>query len=155
MKTVAQILKSKPDQAVVTISPKASAREAATLMAEKHVGVLVVGTGGWTDGIVSERDLTRRVMPFDRSADTVEVEDIMTRNVIFIDSEQTIEDCMTLMTDHRLRHLPVLDHGRLVGMVSIGDVVKELISDQRFTIEQLEHYITGAPATPAQATLAT
>lgn len=153
MKTVAQILKSKPNQTVVTVSPRTTARAAAQLMAEKCVGVLLVAEGDAIAGIVSERDLARKVVPFERPADAVAVADIMTTGVIFVALAQTNEDCMELMTDHRLRHLPVLDNGRLVGMISIGDVVKDLLSDQQFTIEQLEHYIAGVPTGQAVPSL--
>ena len=154
MKTVAQILHGKPDHPVVTIPRGATARAAAQRMADQRVGVLLVVEGEHVVGIVSERDLARKVMPFERSADAVGVAEIMTPHIIFVDMAQTIEDCMALMTEHRLRHLPVLDHGRLAGMVSIGDVVKDLISDQRFTIEQLEHYIAGVPVSPLRSSVA-
>lgn len=146
MKTVAHILKRKLNQAPVTISALASAREAAQVMAAKKVGVLLVGTPERIVGIVSERDLARKVLPFERPAGEVVVGEIMSAPVLFVDIGQSIEDCMRLMSEHRLRHLPVRDQGRLVGMVSIGDVVNDLISDQRFTIEQLEHYIADVPA---------
>lgn len=143
MKTVAQILKSKADQRVAKVTPTTSARDAAVLMAEHGVGALLVADGERIVGIVSERDFARKLVPYDRACRDTSVAEIMTAPVMYVEATRTNEECMALMTSSRLRHLPVLDHGKLVGMVSIGDLVKDVISDQQFTIEQLEHYIMG------------
>jgi CBS domain-containing protein len=147
MTSVAQILKSKPEQAVYTIAASDSVYNAINLMAQKQIGALIVTDGEGIVGIVTERDYARKVVLMDRSSKTTEVRDIMTPHVRFVEPDQTTYDCMALMTERRMRHLPVLENGKLVGMVSIGDLVKEIIAEQQFTISQLEHYITGGPGT--------
>jgi IMP dehydrogenase len=146
MTSVAQVLKSKPEQVVFTIAASDSVYNAIRLMAEKRIGALVVTDGPEIVGIVTERDYARKVVLMDRSSKTTTVREIMTTHVRFVEPEQTTFDCMALMTERRMRHLPVLKDGRLVGMVSIGDLVKDIIAEQQFTIEQLEHYITGSAA---------
>jgi len=143
MKTAAQILKSKPEQVVHTIGPGASVYEAVQLMADKNVGALVVVEQGTVVGIVSERDYARKVVLLARSSKDTPLRDIMSSPVMYVRPDQTTEQCMALMTENRLRHLPVMDGIELVGLVSIGDLVKATISEQRFIIEQLEHYISG------------
>jgi CBS domain-containing protein len=143
MKTAAQILKSKPDQTVHTIEPAATVYEAVKLMADKNVGALVVVERGKVVGIVSERDYARKVVLLARSSKDTPLRDIMSSPVMYVRPEQTTDECMTLMTQNRLRHLPVMDGGQLVGLVSIGDLVKATISEQQYIIEQLEHYISG------------
>ena len=143
MQTAAQILKSKPHQTVHTIEPAASVYEAVKLMAEKNVGALLVVEHGKVVGIVSERDYARKVVLLARSSKDTPLRDIMSSPVMYVHPEQTVDQCMALMTENRLRHLPVMDDGRLIGLVSIGDLVKATISEQRFIIEQLEHYISG------------
>ena len=143
MKTVAQILGSKPYQAVHTIEPTASVYEAVKLMADKNVGALVVTERGKVVGIVSERDYARKVVLLARSSQDTPLSEIMSSPVMYVRPDQTSEECMVLMTENRLRHLPVIDGGRLLGIISIGDLVKDIIAEQRFTIEQLEHYISG------------
>lgn len=143
MKTAAQILKSKPEQVVHTIGPGASVYEAVQLMADKNVGALVVVEQGTVVGIVSERDYARKVVLLARSSKDTPLRDIMSSPVMYVRPDQTTEQCMALMTENRLRHLPVMDGTELVGLVSIGDLVKATISEQRFIIEQLEHYISG------------
>ncbi len=145
MKTVAEILRNKPDQEVHSIRADATAYEAVKLMAGKNVGALLVVEAGKIVGILSERDYTRRVGLADRSPKQTPVREVMTSPVLYVSPAHTSEECMALMTDSRLRHLPVLDRGQLVGLVSIGDLVKDTISEQQFIIEQLEHYITGSP----------
>jgi CBS domain-containing protein len=145
MKSVDQLLRTKALQGVATISPKASAHDAATLMAGKRIGALVVMEGETIVGIVSERDFARKLVQADKPAKGTLVSEIMTSPVMYVETTHTNEECMALMTDNRLRHLPVLQRGRLVGLISIGDLVKDVISEQQFIIEQLEHYITGAP----------
>ncbi len=143
MTTVAQILKSKPDQRIATIRPEASVFEAVTMMAERNVGALVVLEGEKIVGVISERDYARKVALMARSSRDTLVRDIMTAPVMTVRPDQTNEECMALMTQNRLRHLPVIDGGRMVGVVSIGDLVKDIISEQKEIIQQLEHYIAG------------
>ena len=143
MKTVAQILKSKPDLAVHTVEPTASAYEAVKLMADRNIGALVVTERGKVVGIVSERDYVRKLVHAGRSAQDTPIREIMSTEVMYVHPHRTNDECMALMTENRLRHLPVMDDGRLVGLVSIGDLVKATISEQQFIIEQLEHYISG------------
>ncbi|MBN3814792.1 CBS domain-containing protein [Paraburkholderia sp. Ac-20347] len=147
MTSVAQVLKSKPEQVVYTISAGDSVYDAIRLMADKQIGALVVTDGPDIVGIVTERDYARKIVLMDRSSKTTAVRDIMSPHVRFVELDQTTYDCMALMTQRRMRHLPVMADGKLVGMVSIGDLVKEIIAEQKFTIEQLEHYITGGPGT--------
>jgi len=143
MKTVAHILKSKSDQNVYTITPTASVLDALKLLAEKNVGALLVMDGEQIAGIITERDYARKIILKGRSSKDTPVRDIMTSSVMCVRPEQTSEECMMLMTENRLRHLPILDNGKLVGLISIGDLVKDIISEQQFIIEQLEHYIAG------------
>jgi CBS domain-containing protein len=143
MKTVAQILRSKPDQAVYTITPTASVFEAVKLMAEKSIGALVVMAEEQVVGIITERDYARKIILMARSSKDTPVRDIMTSAVMYVRPDQASEECMVLMTENRLRHLPVMEGGKLIGLVSIGDLVKDIISEQKFMIQQLEHYITG------------
>jgi IMP dehydrogenase len=146
MTSVAQVLKSKPEQVVHTITASDSVYNAIRLMADKQIGALVVTDGGAIVGIVTERDYARKVVLMERSSKTTAVRDIMSPHVRFVELDQTTYDCMAIMTERRMRHLPVMQDGKLVGMVSIGDLVKDIIAEQQFTIEQLEHYITGGPA---------
>jgi len=143
MKTVAQILRSKPDQAVYTITPTASVFDAVKLMAEKSIGALVVVAEEHVVGIITERDYARKIILMARSSKDTPVRDIMTSAVMYVRPDQASEECMVLMTENRLRHLPVMEGGKLIGLVSIGDLVKDIISEQKFMIQQLEHYITG------------
>ncbi|HSI56282.1 MAG TPA: CBS domain-containing protein [Ideonella sp.] len=143
MKTAAQILKSKPEQTVHTMAPAASVYEAVSLMADKNVGALVVVEAGKVVGIVSERDYARKIVLLARSSKDTLVSDIMSSPVMYVQPDQTSDECMALMTENRLRHLPVLEDGQLIGLISIGDLVKATISEQQFIIEQLEHYISG------------
>jgi CBS domain-containing protein len=142
MNTVAQILGTKPDQAVYTMEPSASAHEAVRLMAEKNIGALVV-EHGQVVGLVSERDYARKLVLMARSPKDTLLGDIMSSPVMYVRPQQTSDECMALMTQNRMRHLPVMDGGQLIGLISIGDLVKATISEQQFIIEQLEHYITG------------
>ncbi len=143
MTTAADILKSKVDRAVYTIEPTASVVDAVKLMAEKNIGALVVVEHERIIGIVTERDYARKVILVARSPKETPLRDIMATSVMVVPPERTSEECMALMTEHRLRHLPVLDGDRLIGLVSIGDLVKDILSEQKFIIEQLEHYISG------------
>ncbi|MGF6757075.1 CBS domain-containing protein [Paraburkholderia sp. GAS334] len=143
MTSVAQVLRTKPHNTVYTVSTGDSVYDAIKLMAEKQIGALVVTEGDSIAGIITERDYARKIVLMDRSSKATPVRDIMSRAVRFVRPEQTTEDCMAIMTDFRMRHLPVIDKEKLVGMVSIGDLVKNIIEEQQFTIRQLELYITG------------
>jgi len=140
MKTVGQLLEGKR-HGVLSIAPEASVYDALKLMAEREVGALVVMDGERLEGIFSERDYARKVILHGKSSRETVVREIMTGRVVCVMPEQTVDQCMALMTDKRVRHLPVLEHNRVIGVISIGDVVKEVISEQRFVIEQLEQYI--------------
>ncbi len=143
MTTAAHVLQSKPYSTVHTIAPDASMFEALTLMAEKNIGALLVMTGETIVGMVTERDYARKIVLMGRSSRETPVSDLMTFPVICVSPRHSTEECMALMTEKRLRHLPVLDKGKLIGLVSIGDLVKDIISDKDFFIQQLQHYIAG------------
>ena len=143
MKSVANILKSKPEQIVHIITPAASVFDAVKLMAEKSIGALLVMEGEKVVGIITERDYARKIILMERLSKETPVRDIMTSPVMYVRPDQTSEECMVLMTENRLRHLPVMDSGKLIGLISIGDLVKDVISEQKFIIQQLEHYIAG------------
>ncbi|MBH2002280.1 MAG: CBS domain-containing protein [Moraxellaceae bacterium] len=143
MTIVAQVIKNKTVQSIFTISPNATVLEAIKIMAEKGVGALVVAEDEKLVGIFSERDYTRKVTLMERSSNTTPVSDIMTSKVITVGLNHTVEECLQLMTDRHLRHLPVLDKEKLVGFISIGDLVKAAMEDQRVLIEQLQQYISG------------
>ena len=143
MKTASNILESKPFQSVHTITPTASVFDAVEQMADKDVGALLVLDGDKVVGIITERDYARKVVLKSKSSRQTAVREIMTSAVMYVRPSQTSEECMVLMTENRLRHLPVMEGSRLVGLISIGDLVKGIISDQKFTIEQLEQYISG------------
>jgi CBS domain-containing protein len=143
MKTVRDILDHK-GAGVWTIEPQASVREALTVMADKDVGALVVAEGGRVLGIISERDYARKVIVQGRSSLDTRVADIMAREPTCIAPEQTIGECMSAITNMRVRHLPVLEGGSLVGLVSIGDVVAAVIREHESKIDELESLIYGA-----------
>ena len=140
MKTVAQILKLKP-AGIISIRPDVPVLDALKLLADKDIGAVLVMDGPRLVGILSERDYARKVALKGKSAHDTLVSEIMTREVVCVTPAQTNEDCMALMTDKRARHLPVIDKDRVVGVLSIGDLVKDAISEQQFIIDQLEHYI--------------
>ena len=142
MKKVSDVLKIKGSD-VWTIGPDASVYDAIHLMTEKKVGALMVVEGGKVVGVISETDYTRKIILKGRTSQLTPVKDIMTSHVLYVGPNQDIEECMILMTEKRTRHLPVMDEGVLIGVISIGDAVKSVIDEQRFTIEQLERYITG------------
>ncbi|MBB3179954.1 CBS domain-containing protein [Variovorax sp. Sphag1AA] len=143
MKTVAEILKAKGSSAVYSIAPSATVFEAVKLMADKNVGALMVMEGDRIVGVVTERDYARKVVLLARSSRDTPLRDVMTSAVIYVRPSQTSEECMALMTESRVRHLPVMDGDKLVGLISIGDIVKGIISEQNFIIEQLQNYIAG------------
>jgi CBS domain-containing protein len=142
MKLVKHLLDSK-GRDVISIEPNASVLDAIKLMAEKGIGALVVMDGSALAGIVTERDYARKVILKGRSSRETPVQDIMSADVRTTTVDQTVDSCMNMMTDKRIRHLPVVDGDEVTGMVSIGDLVKAIIADQKEAIEQLEHYITG------------
>ena len=140
--TVRQVLQAKGND-VWSIAPEKSVYEALQMMADKQVGALLVLEGEKVVGIFSERDYARKIALVGLSSKDTTVRDRMTESVLYVTPEKTVEDCMALMTDKHVRHLPVLETDQLIGIVSIGDVVKRIISDQQFTIDQLERYVTG------------
>jgi CBS domain-containing protein len=142
MKTVAELLKAKPAR-VVSVSPEQTVLEAIKVLAAEDIGAAIVMTGDRLAGIFSERDYTRKVILKGRSSDSTRVEEIMTSTVIVVSPRTKARECMALMTEKNIRHLPVVEEGRVIGMVSIRDIVSDIIADQDFTIEQLEHYISG------------
>jgi CBS domain-containing protein len=145
MKTVAQLLKLKAqqNQEVHTIAPHQMVLEALMVMAAKNVGALPVLKEGKVVGIISERDYARKLVLKGRSSVGTPVSDIMVAPVITVDTHQTVETCMGIMSEKRLRHLPVVENGELIGLLSIGDLVKEAIAEQAELIRQLEQYIRG------------
>ena len=142
MKTVTQLLRTKGQQ-VLSVAPDIPVFEALEVMADKNVGALLVVEDERLVGVFSERDYARKVILKGKSSKDTPVQEIMSSHVLYVRPEQTIEDCMALMTDKRVRHLPVMEEGRVVGVISIGDVVKAIIAEQEFIIEQLQNYITG------------
>lgn len=142
MERVKEILETKGGE-VWSTSPDASVYHALLMMADKNVGALVVLESGALVGILSERDVARQIVNHDRSLTEIPVREMMSGAVHTVSPEDSVRDCMALMTERRIRHLPVLEHGSLAGIVSIGDVVKATIDLQAFTIQQLETYITG------------
>lgn len=143
MKTVAELLRTKPTRSIVKVAPELSVLDAIKILASENIGAAVVMSGDRLAGIFSERDYTRKVILKGRSSDSTRVEEIMTPNVVVVSPRTKARECMALMTEKNIRHLPVVDEGRVIGMVSIRDIVGDIIADQDFTIEQLEHYISG------------
>jgi CBS domain-containing protein len=140
MTTVRQLLDRK-DRVIYSVEPGTAVLEAIRAMAAHHVGALLVMQGETLSGIVSERDYARKVILLGRASADTPVRDIMSSPVITVSPDTTVQTCMELMTDRRVRHLPVIEGTRVVGMVSIGDLVKAVIAEQQQQIEQLEHYI--------------
>jgi CBS domain-containing protein len=145
MKTVGEILNGKGKD-VFTISPNATVYDALKLMAEKDIGALLVKEAENLVGILSERDYARKVMLFGKSSKEVKVKEVMSSKVMYVSTDQNVEECMVLMTNKRIRHLPVLEIGKLIGIISIGDIVKAVIEEKEFMIEHLVHYIRGVPS---------
>lgn len=143
MLTVRQLLEKKSTKDIWSVAPDDSVFDAIKVMAKRGIGALLVLDGVDVVGIISERDYARKVILKGRSSKDTPVRDIMTQKVLFVRPDQSIEECMALMTEKRIRHLPVLEKGRLAGIFSSGDVIKAIISEQEFIIEQLENYIKG------------
>lgn len=141
-KLVSDILDSKGHE-VWSVKPDDTVFDSLQLMAEKGIGALLVMDGDRLVGIVTERDYARKVILEGKSSKTSSVAEVMTTRVLCVTAERTIDECMALMTDKRARHLPVLDHKRVIGVISIGDLVKTMISEQQVLIDQLQHYISG------------
>lgn len=142
MKTVKDLLKGKGYD-IWAVAPDDSVYDALKLMADKNVGAVLVMDSDHLVGILSERDYARRVIFKGRLSEDTPAREIMTEKVLWVRPDQTVEECMALMTNKRVRHLPVFEDDQLIGVISIGDVVKAIISEQEFMIGQLEHYITG------------
>ena len=142
MGTVQQILDEKGND-VHAVDPDDMVFDAVKLMADKGIGAALVMEGDKLVGIVTERDYARKIILEDRSSKDTPVKDVMTKRVLCVSPERTVDECMALMTDKRSRHLPVVDHKQVVGVLSIGDLVKAVISEQKVLIDQLQHYITG------------
>jgi CBS domain-containing protein len=135
------LLKSKRVDSIVSVNPNATVFEAIKVMAQNNVGALLVMQDGKIAGIISERDIVRKVDILGKTSATAKVSEIMTEKVLYVNASQPIEECMALMTDKRIRHLPVLENEKLLGVISIGDVLRNAIEEREFIISQLEHYI--------------
>jgi CBS domain-containing protein len=144
MPTASDLIRMKSNREIWSVSPEATVFEALQILAAKNVGALLVENGENIEGIISERDCVRKVDLQGRSSKETKVREIMTSHVLYIDINQSLEEVMAIMTEKKVRHLPVMANRELAGIISIGDVLKEMISDQKFMIEQLSRYISGA-----------
>ncbi len=142
MSTISNLLKVKGKK-VWSIGPERSVFDALKLMAEKNIGALLVVDNDRPVGLISERDYARKVILKGHHSTELKVADIMIRQVVCTQPDESVEECMAIMTERHIRHLPVLEKGKVIGMVSIGDLVKAVIAEQQFVIAQLEHYISG------------
>lgn len=142
MSTVREMLRKKGSE-VYSIAPDATVYEALRMMSHHNTGALMVGNKGKVEGILTERDIVRKVELLGKTSKETQVSEIMTTKVMYVEAGQPLEECMALMIDKGIRHLPVFDGTELLGLISIRDVVKEVIDDQQVMIKQLEHYITG------------
>ena len=143
MTTVAQVLQNKTNTETSTIPPQATVLDAITLMSSKGIGAIIVVDADQVVGILSERDYTRKVALMHRKSDQTSVAEIMTPNVISVTRSHTVDDCLSLMTERHIRHLPIIENNQLLGVVSIGDLVKATIEDQKILIQQLQQYISS------------
>ncbi|HEY5971680.1 MAG TPA: CBS domain-containing protein [Pseudoxanthomonas sp.] len=142
MRTVRQLLETKTHE-VYSVTPGDSVITAIKLMAEKGVGAVLVMQGGQLAGIVSERDYARKVVLHGKSSSDTPARDIMTADVVTVGPNHTVERCMQIVTEHRIRHLPVVEDGQVIGVISIGDLVKAVIEDQQLELDQLQRYIAS------------
>lgn len=142
---IRQILQGKAINALYSVSSDQTVLEALKLMAEKNIGAVLVVDNGRMTGIFSERDYARKVILKDRHSDDTRIAEVMTENVITIEPEQSLDECMVIMSDRHIRHLPVVQAGELIGIISINDVVTAIIRDQKTRIDSLESYISGNP----------
>lgn len=142
MTTIRQLLREKGHE-VHSVGPDNTVYDAIRTMAEENIGSLVVMQGDNIVGIITERHYARNVVLKGRASPATRVGDIMEQRVLYAQPDQSVEECMAIMTDKRIRHLPVIEQDKVLGMISIGDLVKSIISDQKFTIEQLEHFVRG------------
>jgi len=143
MDTARDLLKSKIGSDIFSVTPDATVLEALKVMAERNVGAALVISGDQIEGILSERDIVRKVDLLGKTSATTRVREIMTEKVLYVAPNQPLDECMAIMTEKRIRHLPVMGSGRLLGVISIGDVLREVIHEQKFMLSQLEHYISG------------
>ena len=144
MATAKDLLRGRKMGEVFSVGPDASVQQALDLLAEHNVGaLLVMDTVGKVNGILSERDCVRKVELAGKTAQNTKVSEIMTGNVLYVEVSQSLEECMALMIDKNIRHLPVYEEGKLLGLISVRDVLKEVVDYQQFMISQLEHYISG------------
>ena len=142
MTTLRDIIHKKGDE-IYSIGPEASVLEALRLMAERNIGAILVLAEGRVEGILSERDCVRRLELHGRTAQDAKVKDIMTSKVLYVQASQSLEECVAIMIDKNIRHLPVFDDQKLLGLISARDALREMVDEQKFMISQLEHYITG------------
>jgi CBS domain-containing protein len=142
MTTIRQLLREKGHK-IYSIGPDSTVYDAIRTMADENIGSLVVMEGGKIVGIITERDYARNVELKGRASPATRVREIMEHRVLYAQPDQSVEECMAIMTDKRIRHLPVIEQQKEIGLVSIGDLVKSIISDQKITIDQLEHFIRG------------
>ena len=142
METIKEILKKKGTE-IWSVTPASKVFDALQLMAEKNIGAVLVIENERLVGILSERDYARKVILQGQSSKEIEVREIMSSKVLFVTPQLSVEDCMALMIDKRLRHLPVFENDKLIGIISIGDVVKSVLDEKKYQIAQLEQYITG------------
>ena len=144
MTTARDLMRNKRKPDILSIAPDASAFEAMKMMAEQNVGALLVfNAAGEVAGILSERDFARKLEVQGRSAQDTKVRDLMTEKVLYVEAGQSLQECMAVMSDKRIRHLPVFEDGKLLGLLSIRDVLREIIAEQESMISHLEHYIMG------------
>jgi CBS domain-containing protein len=143
MATARDLLKAKTGGGIFSVTPDSTVLEALKVMAERNVGAALVMSADKIEGILSERDIVRKVDLLGKTSATTRVREIMTEKVLYVGPSQPLEECMAIMTEKRIRHLPVMENEHLLGVISIGDVLREVIHEQKFMISQLEHYITG------------
>ncbi len=133
---------------VYSVTPDATVLQALKLMADENIGAVLVMSGGVVDGILSERDCVRKLDLAGKTASGTRVQEIMTSDVLYVEASQSLDECMAIMIDKNIRHLPVYENGKLLGVISVRDVLKEVVDYQQFMITQLEHYISGAHPIP-------